>query len=131
MSHFLGAHLLVIAPLSANSLAKIAGGFSDSLLTSVVRAWDTTTQADGTRKRILLAPAMNTQMFRHPLTSRHLKLIEEDWGGKDGWMDVMWPISKELACGDVGGGGMRLWPEIVDEIEIRLGLPRSHHAVPV
>jgi phosphopantothenoylcysteine decarboxylase len=56
------AHILVIAPLSANTLAKITSGFSDNLLTSVVRAWDTTGQlGEGSevlegKKRILVAP---------------------------------------------------------------------------
>jgi phosphopantothenoylcysteine decarboxylase len=64
------AHMLVIAPLSANTLAKITGGFSDNLLTSVVRAWDTTGEFDDStegrigqvrgKKRIIVAPAMNT-----------------------------------------------------------------------
>lgn len=116
------ADLLVIAPLSANTLAKIAGGFSDNLLTSVIRAWDTTVREDGSRKRILVAAAMNTHMFRHPLTARHLKVLEEDWGGKDGWFDVMSPVSKELACGDVGDGAMRPYDEIVKEIASRLNL---------
>ncbi|RAL59387.1 hypothetical protein DID88_006876 [Monilinia fructigena] len=42
------AHMLVIAPLSANTMAKITGGFSDNLLTSVVRAWDTNGELDAT-----------------------------------------------------------------------------------
>jgi phosphopantothenoylcysteine decarboxylase len=63
------AHMLVIAPLSANTLAKITGGFSDNLLTSVVRAWDTTGELEDSnlaagqvrgKKRIVVAPAMNT-----------------------------------------------------------------------
>ncbi|KAF3308035.1 hypothetical protein TWF173_001969 [Orbilia oligospora] len=53
------ADILLIAPLSANSLAKIVGGFSDNLLLSVVRAWDT-------NKPIAVAPAMNTLMWEHP-----------------------------------------------------------------
>jgi len=61
--------MLVIAPLSANTLAKITGGFSDNLLTSVVRAWDTTGELEDStegvgqvrgKKRIIVAPAMNT-----------------------------------------------------------------------
>lgn len=120
-----GASLLVVAPLSANTLAKVAGGFSDNLLTSVCRAWDTTVQADGTRKRIILAPGMNTQMYRHPVTARHLKVIEDDCGGADGWIEVLRPISKALACGDVGEGAMVEWPEIVGAIERRLGLTRA------
>jgi phosphopantothenoylcysteine decarboxylase len=69
------AHILVIAPLSANTLAKITGGFSDNLLTSVVRAWDTTGELESSNpgegqlrgiKRIVVAPAMNTAMWRNP-----------------------------------------------------------------
>jgi phosphopantothenoylcysteine decarboxylase len=61
------ADILVIAPLSANMLAKIVHGFSDSLLASVVRAWDTTGLVDGKKKRILVAPAMNTAMWHQPV----------------------------------------------------------------
>lgn len=100
------ADILVIAPLSANTLAKIAGGFSDSLLTSVVRAWDpwgeldtaatfnTAAATNGSaaaavqspvtgrpqKRRILVAPAMNTAMWRHPITAKHLRVLEEEWG---------------------------------------------------
>ncbi|KAM0322751.1 hypothetical protein ACHAQA_009342 [Verticillium albo-atrum] len=116
------ADLLVIAPLSANSLAKIAGGLSDNLITSVVRAWDTSVRPDGTRRRIIAAPSMNTMMYTHPLTARHLKVLEEDWGGRDGWFEVLRPVSKELACGDVGIGAMRPWEEIVGLVEERLNL---------
>ncbi|TVY37395.1 putative phosphopantothenoylcysteine decarboxylase, partial [Lachnellula subtilissima] len=72
------AHVLVIAPLSANTLAKITGGFADNLLTSVVRAWDTEGviqglgqgqgQGQGGKRRIVVAPSMNTAMWRHPVT---------------------------------------------------------------
>lgn len=106
------AELLVIAPLSANSLAKIVGGLSDNLLSSVVRAWDTTGEIDSSvkRKRIIVAPAMNTAMWRHPITKRQIKVLEEDWGvqgGEQGWFEVLKPIEKELACGDVGDGALQ------------------------
>ncbi|KAF9886089.1 hypothetical protein FE257_012024 [Aspergillus nanangensis] len=128
------AHLLVIAPLSANSLAKIVHGFADNLLTSVVRAWDTTGLIDGkTDARILVAPAMNTAMWVHPVTAKQVRVLEEEWGwrGRDGeasqgenrgWFEVLSPIEKTLACGDVGGGGMMEWTEIVRVVEQRLGL---------
>ena len=121
------AHLLVISPLSANSLAKMTMGLADNLLLSVVRAWDTTGEIEGAekRKRIIVAPAMNTAMWRHPITKKQLRVLEEDWGvgGKgDGWVEVLRPIEKELACGDVGDGAMREWKEIVSVIEQRLDL---------
>ena len=121
------AHLLVIAPLSANSLAKMTVGLADNLLLSVVRAWDTTGEIEGgqKRKRIIVAPAMNTAMWRHPITKKQLRVLEEDWGvgGKnDGWVEVLRPIEKELACGDVGDGAMKDWKDIVSVTELRLGL---------
>lgn len=121
------AHLLVIAPLSANSLAKMTMGLADNLLLSVVRAWDTTGEIEGAgkRKRIIVAPAMNTAMWRHPITKKQLRVLEEDWGvgGKDdGWVEVLTPVEKELACGDVGDGAMTEWKDIVSVIEQRLDL---------
>ncbi|KAK0116666.1 hypothetical protein ONS96_012519 [Cadophora gregata f. sp. sojae] len=130
------ADILVIAPLSANTLAKVTGGFSDNLLTSVVRAWDTTGLVEGggstgavvrKRKRIVVAPAMNTAMWRHPVTMRQVRVLEEEWGVKEGgegegWFEVLRPMEKELACGDVGDGAMKDWKEIVKVIEARLDL---------
>ncbi|MCJ1293961.1 hypothetical protein MMC34_005518 [Xylographa carneopallida] len=119
------ADLLVIAPLDANTLAKVVGGLADNLLTSVVRAWDTTgglVEGDGV-KRIVVAPAMNTAMWRHPVTGRQIAVLEGEWGvGSGGWMEVLRPVEKELACGDVGDGAMRDWREVVAVIEERLGL---------
>ena len=134
------AHILVIAPLSANSLAKITGGFSDNLLTSVVRAWDTTGLIEASdfqhvrSKRILVAPAMNTAMWRHPVTKKQISVLEMEWGVQDvetedgdaeRWFEVLRPQEKELACGDVGDGAMKDWKEIVRVIERRLGLKYS------
>ena len=118
--------LLVIAPLSADSMAKMTSGFADNLLLSVLRAWDTTGEIEGSRKkRILVAPAMNTAMWRHPVTKKQIKILEEDWGidaNADGWVEVVFPIEKTLACGDSGDGAMREWGEIVSLIEERLNL---------
>ncbi|KAI9829382.1 MAG: hypothetical protein M1826_005702 [Phylliscum demangeonii] len=122
------ADVLVIAPLSANSLAKMVGGFCDNLLLSVVRAWDTTGALDpfgrGRKKRIIVAPAMNTAMWQHPVTAQQIKVLEE-WGVDeegDGWVEVLRPIEKTLACGDVGVGAMADWKQIVRVIEQNLGL---------
>ena len=124
------AHVLIVAPLSANSLAKMVGGMSDALLLSVIRAWDTTGSVDRRRKRIFVAPAMNTAMWRHPITAKQIKVLEEDWGAGDdgqgeGWVTVLRPMEKELACGDVGDGAMMDWKEIVVRIERHLGLEET------
>ncbi|KAF1987878.1 flavo protein [Aulographum hederae CBS 113979] len=101
------AHLLVVAPLSANSLAKVVGGFADGLLLSVIRAWDasgvldlpyyfdpnTSEEEDGKDlvgkgadevtprvKRILVAPSMNTAMWKHPVTKKQIAVLEGEWG---------------------------------------------------
>ena len=63
------AELMVIAPLSANSLAKLAGGLCDNLLTCTARAWDT-------KKPLLFCPAMNTLMYEHPLTAIHIASLK-------------------------------------------------------
>ena len=126
------ADLMVIVPLSANSLAKIAIGSSDNLVTSAVRAWDTTGLIDsarpgvplpGGKKVIMVAPAMNTAMWNHPATANHLKILSDDWGVKnEGWFEILRPIEKELACGDTGSGAMRDWTEIVAAIVAKFDL---------
>ncbi|KAL2330426.1 hypothetical protein Fmac_018007 [Flemingia macrophylla] len=63
------ADIMVIAPLSANTLAKITGGLCDNLLTSTVRAWDPS------KKLIFAAPSMSTLMWKHPLTEEHCTSI--------------------------------------------------------
>ena len=107
--------ILVIAPLSANTLAKMVHGISDNLLTSVLRAWDTDGSLEPPNrpkriKRVVVAPAMNTAMWLHPITASQIKVLEEEWGvsrefvskGKrkgEGWVEVIRPGEKELACG--------------------------------
>lgn len=109
------ADLLVVAPLSANMLAKVTTGICDDLLSSVIRAWDVKGKGPGS---IMVAPAMNTMMWEHPLTERQLRVLREDWE----WFGVLVPYSKGLACGDVGQGAMMEWSEIVTVIEKRLRL---------
>jgi len=92
------ADMLVVAPLSANTLAKVVNGMSDNLLTSVIRAWDTDASIDQKQKVILVAPAMNSAMWRNPITEKQLRVLSDDWG----WFQVIAPISKTLACGDTG-----------------------------
>lgn len=123
------AHILLIAPLSANTLAKIVGGFADNLLTTVVRAWDTNGVVDGPvplrqrKKKIIVAPAMNTAMWNQPITKKQIAVLEEEWGPRSpdgGWIEVLMPEKKKLACGDTGDGAMRGWEQIVEILKERL-----------
>lgn len=87
------ADAILIAPLSANTLAKLYNGLADNLVTCTMRAWDY-------QKCVIVCPAMNTQMWNHPLTRKQLDGLVE-WGVR-----VIEPIEKTLACGDVGMGAM-------------------------
>ncbi|KAJ4267160.1 hypothetical protein ACHAPJ_007672 [Fusarium lateritium] len=116
------ADVLVIAPLSANTMAKIVNGLCDNLLTSVVRAWDVAGAVDGKKKKIIVALACNTAMFNHPITAVQMRVLEKEWGGENGWFEVLRPISKGLACGDVGNGAMASWETIVEAIERKINV---------
>ncbi|XP_037825472.1 phosphopantothenoylcysteine decarboxylase-like [Lucilia sericata] len=97
------ADMLVIAPLSANSLAKIAMGLCDNLLLCVVRAWDVS-------KPLLFCPAMNTRMFDHPITQEHITKLKT-WG----YHEVA-TVAKTLMCGDTGNGAMAEVETIIENI---------------
>ena len=116
--------LFIIAPLDANSLAKIALGLADNCLTSIWRARNIATP-------VILAPAMNTLMWQKPATARHLALIAEENGllniapsnpdhaceiinlsAKN--LRVLQPEEKLLACGDLGVGAMSSIEKIVE-----------------
>jgi phosphopantothenoylcysteine decarboxylase len=119
------AELLLVAPLDANTLAKFANGLADNCLTSVWRAWEPA-------RPIILAPAMNTLMWQHPLTARHLRQLVTDPTGAPQSSDpdavIEWinhtqkllhivpPQSKRLACGDVGIGAMADLNAILDVV---------------
>ena len=98
------ADVFVIAPCSANTLAKLANGICDNLLTCVARAWDF-------NKKIIIAPSMNTLMYTHPITKNHLDTLT-NWG-----YIIVPPIEKKLYCGDVGIGAMAHIDDIVKHYE--------------
>jgi phosphopantothenoylcysteine decarboxylase len=129
------ADLLVIAPLDANTLAKLAAGLCDNCLTCVWRAWEPARPA-------LLAPAMNTLMWQHPATARQLRQLAADAGAAppDGlslddlvaWINercaalgVVAPATKKLACEDVGVGALAGLGDIVAAVAAALGRPRA------
>ena len=89
--HLVDADLLVISPLTANTLAKLAHGIADNVLTQLGLAF---------RGPRLAAPAMNVRMWEHPATQRNLAALRAD-----GW-EVVGPEEGELAEGEDGMGRM-------------------------
>lgn len=106
------ADCLVVAPLSANTLSKMAHGGCDNLLTCVARAWDVSSPDPAERRPVLLAPAMNTAMWESPFTGEHLGVLARVLGAR-----VVAPaVLKKLACGDVGAGAMAAPEEIAGAV---------------
>lgn len=110
------ADILVIAPLSANTLAKMATGQCDNLLTSIFRCWDRT-------KPVVVAPAMNTLMWEQFFTRTHLEVLRFLCNASpvaESRIDncyVVDPIAKGLACGDVGVGAMAMIEDVVAKVQ--------------
>ena len=96
------ADLVVVAPATANLIAKAASGLADNLLTTLLLA---------TRAPILICPAMNCNMWDHPATQRNLGQLKE-WG-----YQVLEPTIGELACGWEGKGRLAEPEEILKKIE--------------
>src|ERR1700679_3369704 len=97
-----GADLIVVAPATANILARMAGGLADDMATTVLLATD---------KRVLAAPAMNVRMWLHPATRRNLDRLKDDgvlFVGRE---------SGPMACGEFGPGRMAEPPAIVEAVE--------------
>lgn len=110
------ADALIIAPLSAHTLAKISNGMCDETLSCVVRAWDFGWTEGKMGKPLILAPAMNTGMWDHPLTKQQLNIVQGFWNEKksQNFIKVVEPQVKTLACGEVGKGAMASLDEIID-----------------
>jgi len=120
------ADVLVVAPLTANTLAKIANGIADNLLTCTIRAWKA-------ENPIVVAPAMNTDMWNHPVTFRNLESIMHMYNYIDNGSQhspfrensicpyflvkrmfvLVQPTIKKLACGTTGIGAMANIDDIV------------------
>jgi phosphopantothenoylcysteine decarboxylase len=122
------ADVLVIAPLSANTLAKMTHGLCDNLLTSVYRAWPM-------NKPIVVAPAMNTQMWEHPLTNSQLTELQQrhvvtTYATVPPYkiprptvferFHIVQPISRNLACGTTGMGAMAHTSDIVSSVAMAM-----------
>ncbi|MDR0776533.1 MAG: bifunctional phosphopantothenoylcysteine decarboxylase/phosphopantothenate--cysteine ligase CoaBC [Azonexus sp.] len=95
------ADLIVVAPASADFLARVAHGLADDLLATMVLARDCP---------LLVAPAMNRQMWENPATQRNVAQLRADGVG------ILGPASGEQACGEIGAGRMLEPEEIVDSV---------------
>jgi phosphopantothenoylcysteine decarboxylase/phosphopantothenate--cysteine ligase len=100
------ADLVVVAPATADLMAKMAGGHANDLASTLLMATD---------KPVLIAPAMNVKMWEHPATRRNLGTLQGDG------VHVVGPEVGSMACGEFGPGRMSEVPEIVAAIEAALG----------
>lgn len=97
------ADVIMVAPATANVIAKLAHGLADDMLTTTILA---------SRAPKIISPAMNTGMYENPVTQDNMKTLEK-YG-----MEVITPASGRLACGDVGAGKMPE-PEVLFEHIVR------------
>ena len=100
------ADLVVVAPATADLLAKMAHGLADDLATAVLLATD---------KPVLAAPAMNVRMWQHLATQRNLATLKSDG------IEFVGPDKGEMACGEYGPGRMAEPQAILETIESLLG----------
>jgi phosphopantothenoylcysteine decarboxylase/phosphopantothenate--cysteine ligase len=99
------ADLVVVAPATADLIAKLAGGFANDLASTALLATD---------KPVLMAPAMNVRMWSHPSTQRNLATLKQEG------VLFVGPNDGEMACGEFGPGRMAEPLEIVSAIESAL-----------
>jgi phosphopantothenoylcysteine decarboxylase/phosphopantothenate--cysteine ligase len=100
------ADLIVVAPATADLMAKMATGRADDLASTVLLATDTP---------VLIAPAMNVRMWQHPATQRNIATLKGDG------ITFAGPNAGDMACGEHGPGRMAEVLEILDAIEHALG----------
>ncbi|VVS97325.1 fused 4'-phosphopantothenoylcysteine decarboxylase; phosphopantothenoylcysteine synthetase, FMN-binding [Roseovarius sp. EC-HK134] len=101
------ADLIVVAPATADLMAKMATGRADDLASTVLLATDTP---------VLIAPAMNVRMWQHPATERNIATLKGDG------IAFVGPNAGDMACGEHGPGRMAEVPEILSAIETALGI---------
>ena len=100
-----GAATLLVAPATADFLAKLAHGFADDLLSTLCLARDCP---------LLVAPAMNRQMWENPATQRNVAQLRVDG------VSILGPAHGEQACGEVGDGRMLEAAELFDDLHASL-----------
>ena len=100
------ADLLLVAPASADVIAKLAGGIADDMLTTTALAMRGIP--------LLIAPAMNTNMYENPIVQENLQKL-----ARFGW-EIIDPKEARLACGDLGKGALADVKTIVQAVQARL-----------
>jgi len=90
------ADVVGVVPATANFLAKMHAGLCDDLASATLLALPKSVP-------LLVAPAMNREMWDHPVTRRNLRELKESMAGR---LSLLEPVVKELACGEVGPGGL-------------------------
>jgi len=90
------ADVVGVVPATANFIAKLHAGLCDDLASATLLALPK-------QVPILVAPAMNVEMWTHPVTQRNLRELKDAMAGR---LSLLEPVAKELACGDVGPGGL-------------------------
>ena len=95
------ADLVLVAPATAQIMAKMAQGMADDLASTLLLATDTP---------VMIAPSMNVRMWQHPATQRNLKQLQEDG------VQVIGPNDGEMACGEYGPGRMAEADEILAQV---------------
>ena len=104
------ADLVVVAPATADLMAKLANGLANDLASTALLATD---------KQVLMAPAMNVRMWNHPATRRNFKTLKSDG------VIFVGPNDGEMACGEFGPGRMAEPDEILAAIEAALTAPAA------
>ncbi len=104
-----------VAPLTANTLGKLACGIADDALSTLLMALPRGTPC-------VLAPAMNTEMWFHPVVQRNLGWLQDL-----GRYALVEPVSKRLACGDIGPGALAEPEAILEAIEAAVALSTEEH----
>ncbi len=104
------ADVIMIAPATANVMAKLAHGMADDMLTTTVLA---------SNAPKIIAPAMNTAMYENPLTQHNMELLSK-YG-----FEVITPASGYLACGDTGAGKMPEPEELYEYILKAIACPKD------
>ncbi|KAK6204884.1 uncharacterized protein RJT21DRAFT_137319 [Scheffersomyces amazonensis] len=137
--------VLLICPLSANTMAKLISGLSDNLVTNLLHVWpipqgssqyqqqvppphSSVSPHDSTiitnnvlsPKPIVAALALTNAMYAHPITKKQVSLLKETYPN----MSILKPVEKCVTVdGSITMGGMRSWSEIVDIVSQKLGRP--------